>query len=125
MKLVKVTWEKVIDRHSPKPLVVPINLGNGTQFNLVAFFHHSKLFIALERVGSFFFDTQRSKAGEYVSEKLWIPIADANIIADWINVQTNIDHPYQGEYYAEYVKEDQSELFYMGRAITLSPTIKE
>lgn len=105
MSELKVTWEKIIVNE--KPIVKFINLGNGTQFKLVSFFIHSKLFVALERLGAFFFDCHRFKSGEYVSEKLNICIADANIIADWINVQLDVYDKQQGYYSLNYIEVEE------------------
>jgi hypothetical protein len=101
MSEVKVIWKKIIVNE--KPVVKFINLGNGTQFKLISFFIHSKLFVALERVGAFFFDMERVKSGDYVSEKLNIPYADAYNLADWINVQCGLDIPNQGHYNSDYL----------------------
>ena len=104
MTELKVRWDNIV---SKKPIVEFINLGNGTQFKIISFYHRSKLFVALERLGSFFFDCERFKSGEYVSEKLNICLADANIIADWINCQLNTYDKQQGYYSLNYLKEDE------------------
>lgn len=107
MSEVQVRWQKVIDRAS---LIVKfINLGNGTQFKLISFLHGNKLFVALERIGAFFFDTSRSKSAEYVSEKLNIPFADAAIMADWINAQCETAPVCLGLYNSDYIPQHKNE----------------
>lgn len=101
MSDVKVTWKKIIV--NDKPVIRLLNLGNGTQFTIISFLYRSKIFVAIERLGAFFFDTERFKSGEYVSEKLHICIADANIMADWINVQLDMYDKQQGHYSLNYI----------------------
>ena len=92
MSDIKVKWEKIVV--GDKPIIKIINLGNGTQFKLISFHHCAKLFVALERLGAFFFDCKRFKAGIYVSEKLnGKPIGskypDKNIIEDYVVGKSN------------------------------------
>lgn len=105
MSDIKVTWKKII--YNNKPIVKIMNLGNGTQFKLISFFYRSKLFVAIERIGSFLFNREKYKSGEYVSEKLGTCIADGNILADWINVQLNMYEKQQGHYYMNYIQEEK------------------
>jgi hypothetical protein len=120
MSKLKVIWEKVV--HCEKPIIYLINLGNGTQFKLISFYHRSKLFVALERLGAFFFDCERFKSGDYVSEKLNICMADANIIADWINCQLDKYEKQQGVYSLHYLNEGDIGSYY-DFVFSISPTV--
>lgn len=123
MSDIKVKWEKIVV--GDKPIIKIINLGNGTQFKLISFHHCAKLFVALERLGAFFFDCKRFKAGIYVSEKLNICIADANIIADWINSQLNMNDIQQGHYSLNYINPGDEDYFYYPTPAIIKPTIIE
>lgn len=99
MSELKVTWEKI---DLKKPVVKYIDLGNGTCFTLVSFYFNTgffrRHFIGIERKGAFLFPTFGYVSGEYVSEKLNLPVPDANIIADWMNVQRDKFVKQQGTY---------------------------
>lgn len=110
MSDVQVTWKKII--YNARPVIKIMNLGNGSQFKLISFFYRSKLFVAIERIGSFLFDKEFFKSGEYVSEKLGTCIADGNILADWINVQLNMYDKQQGNYYLNYIREEKEFILY-------------
>lgn len=121
MSNVKVAWHKIIFNN--RPIVRMINLGNGSQFKLISFLSKGELFVALERLGAFFFEPSRFKSGEYVSEKLNIPIADGNIIADWINAQMDLTDKQQGIYFLNYIKEENDTHMFYPHIATINPVV--
>jgi hypothetical protein len=116
MSELKVKWPKVLNYNNldERPIVQWIDLGNATMFRIGAFFVHGGrkyprigLFVGIERVGSFFFRIpEQPISGAYVSEKLFLPPADANIMADWLNAQFGfVDAKQQGDYIKHYIEE--------------------
>jgi|GEM_PF-7081908 hypothetical protein len=113
--MVKVKWPRIIDFNNivHRPICRWIDLGNGTMFRITAFFTYpfydmsrDGLLIAIERVGCFLFGLNRTEfRWDYVAEKLYLPEADARIIADWMNAQCGFDFPQQGHYVEAYIRE--------------------
>jgi hypothetical protein len=104
----RAIWHNVV--LDEKPLIMTIDLGNATAFRLVSFYHHRRLFVALEHKGAFFFPSESFVHGSYVSEKLNLCEADANIMADWINCQNGYFTQQQGVYFKEYIEEEENTL---------------
>lgn len=92
----KIKWDRII--HDHLTTVFKMDLCNHTAFTVVSFRTPNRIFVAIERKGAFFFDTETLKHTYYVSQKLNLEYADAAIIADWINAQTHDDFEQQGEY---------------------------
>ena len=102
MSKLKIEWESIFD--TSKTFIGWIDLCNGTMFRLTAFpslVPKPSLFVALEGRGNYYFSQNGSiKHPNYVAEKLSIPVADAEPLADWINRQMlfgEIEHQF-GEY---------------------------
>lgn len=108
-KYIKVKWDRLAGND---PIIRWIDLGNGTLFRIMAY--HVKntfdmpregFFVAIERIGAFFFRSDSEVSCEYVSEKLFLPEGDAAIMADWINTQTGNYNKQQGIYSARIISE--------------------
>lgn len=99
-------WEKLDIQE--EPVIREIDLGNCTMFTITAFFCNPilsgaifnipRFFVSIERKGSFFFNPENVKYPKYVAEKLNLFEADAAIIADWINIQLDIEAKEFGRY---------------------------
>lgn len=93
-------WRRIIE--CDEVFVGWIDLCNMTMFRLTSFITEKpkfSLFVALEGRGNFFFAfNEQEKHPNYVSEKLSIPIADAEPLADWINTQMGTYKKQYGEY---------------------------
>lgn len=114
--MLKIKWPKVMNYDDLKmsPLVSWIDLCNGTMFRIFAFFSHGEintpkegLFIGIERISCFFFNLENEIHWEYVSNKLFIPEADARCLADWMNVQLGHNAKQQGTYEKKYLEETE------------------
>lgn len=112
MDTLTVTWKKAFSLNE-QIIVKYISLGNGTCYKLTSFIyenHFSKLFVAIERRGAFFFPIDSFIHGEYVLEKLNLcSLSDANILADWINVQIGHFEKQQGHYSIFHIEEEKEE----------------
>jgi len=79
-----------------------------TEFSIGFFykFEINTLFLGIERTGAFGFVNNNSSPifPSYVSEKLGIPIIDANGVADFLNFYFDKQDKIFGEYLEEYMK---------------------
>lgn len=106
---IQVKWDRLVDNY---PIVRWIDLGNGTLFRIMAYHVQNTFnmpregfFVAIERVGAFFFRVDSHLSTAYVSEKLFLPESDAAIMADWINTQIGKYKKQQGIYNARIINE--------------------
>lgn len=131
--MLKVEWKRELysDILNTKYVCRWINLCNGTMFRIVSFITdtikgdpRAGLFVAIERVGSYLFPISNHYKAEYVSEKLFVPMADAAPLADWMNAQLKNDVPQQGNYKKRYLEENEPVIYAGERAyLPLCPEI--
>lgn len=93
-------WKKIKYGSSPLPFIADFSLGNGTMYKLISFKTHSRLFVGLEGIGCFLFDTENWKHPNYVAQKLYLDqkSSDCKNIADWLNVQLGKEVEEFGDY---------------------------
>lgn len=126
--LVQAQWPKL---NLTEPFLNWVNLLNHTMFRVMIFKtngfpYHARagMFVAIERCGSFFFNTHSILSGAYVGEKLGIPISDANIIADLLNAQIFDKFKQQGEYDPAQIMDEGYQYSDEYRIMPLHPIIK-
>lgn len=96
----KVKWP-LIATEFDKVYLNYIDLGNVTMFRLSMFktlIPRPGLFVAIERIGAFFFGLDKFLHLNYVAEKLFLN-GDAGQVADFLNTQLEIECKQQGHYY--------------------------
>lgn len=101
-------WDQLIDLKSyAYGTVRNLNVGNGTYFKIIFFRSkkgaNTRFFLGIERIGCFIFtENGHFYHPNYLVEKLNLCIADANNIADWVNIQLGIEAQEYGRYNDEF-----------------------
>lgn len=110
MSEIQIKWPLVIAEWDI-PYLNWLDLANVTMFRVAGFktgFPRAGLFVAIERVGAFFFQDNKWLHWEYVGEKLNLAESDARNMADWINAQIQAEGIQQGTYHNDYILDIKS-----------------
>jgi len=70
---------------APRNQVFSLELGNGSRFDILLHVYERGIFVAIERYGAYTFNT--FGGGDYISEKLNLPLGDAMGVAAFLRDQ--------------------------------------